>query len=377
MTKKLKLVLNPLLNKWLEGTATFASNEGNDIYKPSVIEGYYYSPALREVEVHENFNSIYEPISDAVKNFPHAGLLTDMGFLGRYPTTATNRNRARARWTFYHFLRIDIEKSSKRPTDEASLSDRNNPTLNNPSCTVCHALLDPVAGAFQNWGEFNFYRRNSHDSLDGFYKYPPDGSPSPYRNGDLWYRDMRAPGLFDSTITERDTTLRALAELIVAEPAFKTASAAFWWSPVFGKPLLDKPTVEADNGYAEKLAAYRAQQDAIEVFASTLDTQMNAKDMLVDMFMSPWFSAESVASYAFDGAHYESKFGSDQLLTPEQLARKTRAVTGVGWRTNVRPSGIVDSDYDQLSVLLGGIDSEAVTARAMELTPTMASILMT
>ncbi len=85
----------------------------------------------------------------------------------------------------------------------------------------------------------------------------------------------------------------------------------------------------------------------------------------------------SVASYTFDSAHFESKFGSEQLLTPEQLARKTRALTGVAWRTNKSPDGTVHSKYDELSVLLGGIDSEAVTARAIELTPTMTSILMT
>ena len=371
------MMMNPLLNKLLEGTAEFNSSEGSNIFKPSVIQGYYYSSALREVEFHENFNSVYEPISGAVENYPHSGILTDMGFLGRYPTTATNRNRARARWTFYHFLGIDIEKSSQRPTDEASLSDRNNPTLNNPSCTVCHALLDPVAGAFQNWGEFNFYRRNGYDSLDGHYKYPPDGSKSLYRQGDLWYRDMREPGLFDKKITERHSTLRSLAELIVSEPLFRTASAAFWWSPVFGKPLLDKPTVEADNGYAAKLAAYRAQQEAIEGFAEVLSSGLNAKDMLVEMFMSPWFSGETVTSYAFDSAHFEAKFGGEQLLTPQQLANKTRALTGVAWRTRVRPSGEINSSYRSLSVLLGGIDSDAVTSRAIELTPAMTAIFMT
>jgi hypothetical protein len=371
------MMMNPLLNKLLEGTAEFNSSEGSNIFKPSVIQGYYYSSALREVEFHENFNSVYEPISGAVENYPHSGILTDMGFLGRYPTTATNRNRARARWTFYNFLGIDIEKSSQRPTDEASLSDRNNPTLNNPSCTVCHALLDPVAGAFQNWGEFNFYRRNGYDSLDGHYKYPPDGSKSLYRQGDLWYRDMREPGLFDKKITERHSTLRSLAELIVSEPLFRTASAAFWWSPVFGKPLLDKPTVEADNGYAAKLAAYRAQQEAIEGFAEVLSSGLNAKDMLVEMFMSPWFSGETVTSYAFDSAHFEAKFGGEQLLTPQQLANKTRALTGVAWRTRVRPSGEINSSYRSLSVLLGGIDSDAVTSRAVELTPAMTAIFMT
>ena len=54
---------------------------------------------------------------------------------------------------------------------------------------------------------------------------------------------------------------------LLQSPYLRTASGAFWWSPVFGKPLLDKPTVEADNGYAAKLAAYRAQQEAIEDFA--------------------------------------------------------------------------------------------------------------
>ena len=373
------MMMNRTMNTWLEGTATFTSDDSDDVFKPSVVRGYYYRDALEEVEFHENSNSIYRAIGEPVKDFPHAGLLTDFGFLSRYPTTATNRNRARARWTFYHFLGIDIEKSSQRPTDEASLSDRNNPTMNNANCTVCHALLDPVAGAFQNWDEDNFYRGsgNGQDALDGFYKYPRDGSQSPYRRGDLWYRDMRDPGLFDVKITERDTTLRELGRLIAEEPLFLTASAAFWWSPVFGKPLLDKPAVESDNGYAAKLAAYRAQQDAISSFGQTISVNMNAKDMLVDMFMSPWFSGDTISSYTFDTAHFESKFGSDQLLTPEQMAKKTRAITGVAWRTSPTPDGQVFSDYQQLAVLLGGIDSEAVTSRAIELTPTMAAILMT
>lgn len=372
------MMMNPTLNTWLEGTATFSPEERDDIFKPSVVQGFYYGDALELVEFRENSNSTYRAIGEPLQDFPHAGLLTDFGFISRYPTTATNRNRARARWTFYHFLGIDIEKSSQRPTDEASLSDRNNPTMNNPNCTVCHALLDPVAGAFQNWNDENFYRGgNGKDALDGFYKYPPDGSPSLYRDGDLWYRDMREPGLFDRKITERHATLRSLAELIVEEPLFKTASAAFWWSPVFGKPLLDKPAVEADNGYAAKLAAYRAQQEAIDGFAEALSVGMNAKDMLVEMFMSPWFSGDSVQSFTFDSAHYEARFGSEQLLTPQQLARKTRSLTGVAWRTHVSPSGEERTDYEELSVLLGGIDSEAVTSRAVELTPVMSSILMT
>jgi len=371
------MMMNPFANEWLEGTAVFSSSDGNDVYKPSRIKGYYYNTEFRKTVDRVNSNSSYELIGAPVESYPHSGLLTDFGFLSRYPTTATNRNRARARWVFYHLLGIDIEKSSQRPTDEASLSDRNNPTMNNPNCTVCHALLDPVAGAFQNWDEFNHFRNGGSDALDRFYKRPEDGTRTPYQYGDLWYRDMRSPGLFDKKIEERDATLRDLAALIINDPAFLIATVKFWWPSVFGKPLLDKPAVESDQGYVSKYAAYQAQQDSIDKFAAVLAERMSAKDLLVEMLMSAWFSGESITSYAFNEAQYEAQFGSKQLLTPEQLGRKTRALTGVSWRSNMRPSGEIYSAYETFSVLLGGIDSEAVTSRATELTPTMTSILMT
>ena len=372
------MMMNPFLNYWMEGSATFAETDGREVFKPSRIEGYYYPDALEIVNYRpSNSNSTYKVVGQPLADYPHSGILTDFGFLSRYPTTATNRNRARARWVFYHFLGIDIEKSSQRPTDEAALTDRNNPTMNNPNCTVCHALLDPVAGAFQNWGDFNFYRNNGGDVLDRFYKYPEDGTNSPYQQGDLWYRDMRAPGLFDKQISERDYTLRELAELIVEEPGFLSASAQFWWPSVFGKPLLDKPAVESDQGYQAKYAAYQAQQDSIDEFVAALDTRLSAKDMLVEMLMSPWFSGEKISSYTFNAAQYEAEFGSKQLLDPEQLAKKTQAITGVAWRGRLRPSGTLESGYQNFSVLLGGIDSSAVTTRATELTPTMTTILMT
>ena len=86
-------------------------------------------------------------------DYPHAGILNTTTFLKRYPTTATNRNRARARWTYYHFLGVDIENSASRTMDPVALADTNNPTMHNPACTVCHTVMDPVAGAFQDYGD--------------------------------------------------------------------------------------------------------------------------------------------------------------------------------------------------------------------------------
>ena len=67
---------------------------------------------------------------------------------------------------------MDVEKSASRTTDPEALADTDNPTLGNAACTVCHAALDPVAGAFQNYSDIGNYRANfgGADSLDRQYK---------------------------------------------------------------------------------------------------------------------------------------------------------------------------------------------------------------
>ena len=149
-------------------------NDPDDVheFKPSRISSYYrkgdgfiyeYDPVLG--------HHVLDP-GPLITDYPHAGILNTTSFLLRYPTTATNRNRARARWTYYHFLALDVEKSASRTTDPVALEDTNNPTMHNPACTVCHSVLDPVAGAFQNYSDDGSYRinRGGLDSLDGFYK---------------------------------------------------------------------------------------------------------------------------------------------------------------------------------------------------------------
>lgn len=105
-------------------------------------------------------------------DWPHAGVLSTPAWMGRYPSTDTNRNRARARWTYFHFLGVDIEKSAPRSTDQAALADKNNPTMNNPACTVCHERMDPVAGAYQSFGDQGHYldQWGGKDSLADSYK---------------------------------------------------------------------------------------------------------------------------------------------------------------------------------------------------------------
>ena len=74
-----------------------------------------------------------DPVIDAYRvidpgplrtDYPQAGILNTKVFLQRYPTTATNRNRARSRWTYYHFLGLDVEKSASRTTDNEAFFEK-------------------------------------------------------------------------------------------------------------------------------------------------------------------------------------------------------------------------------------------------------------
>ena len=112
----------------------------------------------------------YRPNS-TMDDYPHAGILNTLSFLRRYPTTPTNRNRARSRWAYQHFLGVDLENVVSR-IDADALLDTRNPTMHNPACTVCHIPLDPVAGAFQNYTRTGFYRPNGPDALPSVYKEP-------------------------------------------------------------------------------------------------------------------------------------------------------------------------------------------------------------
>ena len=166
------IMANPWAARAYGASTRFDDPDDVHEFRPSRIVNYYRKGG--------GYESEYDPVLMAERiihpglptDYPHAGILNTTSFLLRYPTTATNRNRARSRWTYYHFLGLDIEKSASRTTDPVALADTNNPTMNNPACTVCHSILDPVAGAFQNYGDEGFYRDKwgGLDSLDDLYK---------------------------------------------------------------------------------------------------------------------------------------------------------------------------------------------------------------
>lgn len=322
--------------------------------------------------------------------YPHAGVLNSMAFLSRYPTTETNRNRARARWTYLHFLGVDIEKSAARTTDAEALSDTDNPTLNNPACTVCHQLHDPVAGTFQNYGNEGWFRSSwgGQDALPDTYKYPDWFSeefvPSPYQEGDTWFRDMRTPGFDGKEAPDPDSSLQWLAQEITNDDRFATATVHFWWQAVMGSEPLEAPESQSDVYFTELLRAYEAQQVEIQTMALLFregfdgGQPYNLKDLLAAMTLSPWFRAAENADNTQSRQIETLNAGIRRLLTPEELENKTRQVLGYAW--DEWPADWDHIDYkssalmDTYRLYYGGLDSIGIKERARALTTLMANV---
>ena len=166
------IMANPMADEAYGGTSEFDDPSDVHEFKPTRIDNYFRDCDGKETENTPGIGTRVLDPGSCPTDYPHAGILNTTVFLKRYPTTATNRNRARSRWTYYHFLGVDIEKSAPRTIDPVALADTNNPTMGNAACTVCHSVLDPVAGAFQNYDDIGYYRSayGGLDSLDEQYK---------------------------------------------------------------------------------------------------------------------------------------------------------------------------------------------------------------
>ena len=233
-----------MANPWA-AEAYGASTKFNDPtdpheFQPSDIHSYYRRCDGQKVVHNAELGHRFIEKGPCSTDYRHAGILSTKVFLQRYPTTATNRNRARSRWTYYHFLSTDIEKSASRTTDPVALADTNNPTLHNPACTVCHSVLDPVAGAFQNYGDEGLYR----DQWGGMHSL------------DRLYRDEYAAGKATHEITAMSRSshqtiavsgmLPAGRELLRLQPRFGPADTDdIWWNMA-----IDHVTVRDSGGKA-------------------------------------------------------------------------------------------------------------------------------
>jgi hypothetical protein len=274
---------------------------------------------------------------------PHAGLLTTPAFLNRFPTTPTNRNRHRARKVYEFFLATDILKAADRPIDPLAAARLNNPTRDDSQCNACHRQLDPIAGAFMKWNEVDQDR------------FEPEGP---------WHQEMFAPGFGDEVMETSDfeTALPWLAERIVADPRFVLATIHTVFRAITGQEPLAYPRDTQADDYDARLSAW-VNQDALfeRVGQRFVEDEMRFKTLVRELVLSPEFRADNAEHEiaALDLPRFAA-MGSGRLSTPERLAAKVEAVTGLPWSASATSQPYLLQEY---KTLYGGIDSDAVVQR--------------
>lgn len=275
--------------------------------------------------------------------YPHAGLLSSFQYLKRYPTTETNRNRLRVRMYFEHFLGIDIMQLAPRVNDAAAITaEYEIPTMQAADCVVCHKVIDPIAGLYQD-----FY------ALDG------KGIYGPRKDG--WYEDMFPAGFENDDLPteEQWRSLQWLGEHTARDPRFATAMVEHVWRVLSGrKPLLPPEDID-DPMFAARRRAYREQRDGIEQIASRfIAADYNLKVVFKELVQSKFYRADGLAAAVTDPQRMAEldDLGVVRLLSPEQLERKIVAVFGQSW-------GGLKKDYTKIDILYGGIDSKQITER--------------
>jgi hypothetical protein len=307
-------------------------------------------------------------INEVAGNGEYAGILTSSAFLLRYPSSPTNFNRKRARFTYKYFLNFDIMKAA--PRIDASAVDLNDfPTRKNPQCTGCHEKIDPVAGMYMNEDECGY---------EAAVFYQPPGSPKNNACPDQGWvpsDQMFSPGVApgDSnvlTLADRPKALEKLASYVVAQPGFVDAIVSHLYVGLMGRSLLKAPSDPTMPDFPALDAAYNAEQATLVSLAKTFtDGGLQLKPLIIAIVKSEAFRAIK----ADDPTRVELLgLGGGGLTTPEILNRKIRAVTGITWRHHLaevpqnsgyQPVGPHDGSGEaylllrtEMKTLYGGID---------------------
>ena len=341
------IMANPWSAEAYGASTEFADPTNANEFRPSSIMSYYRQCDGLE---HEQVSGVGLRVVDpgpCGTVWPHAGILNTKVFLQRYPTTPTNRNRARSRWTYYHFLGVDVEKSAPRTTDPVALADTNNPTMHNPACTVCHSVLDPVAGIFQNYGDEGYYRDQwgGLDALDEFYK---------NYHGARETFEITAKSLREAQTISVATRLKAGREVIRVSPSFdppEDEGREIWWNMGIDRiVLLDVNGLAVFAKDAETLGLECGREEAVQ------DPETG------EGYYEAWFCEQEIPIEVPASGEYELKVTLWEHVHHDDVQDERRLVTvstgghqpGETWYRDMRDPGfdgeLMSNDYTDNSL---------------------------
>ncbi len=267
-----------------------------------------------------------------IAGLPHAGALTTRLFLDESDTNNVNRNRHRSYLVFDHFLNFNLFSiPGQRPmATSSSLTE----VIDNPTCSGCHNIMDPVSSSFQNFND------------KGVYKIP-----------NTWYSDkgeMKPAGfaatdeVFDPEASE--DPIQLLAQRVANDPSFAEATVKRIAEGLTGQKMLR----DVEAIIEEDVALFEVQQSLLSVWKTAfINSGYNLKSLIKTIIKSPYYAPESVTGVTEIVA---DKIGAVRILSPEMLTRKYLLVMGEG-----EFSGITSN-----KILYGGIDYDLVTERLLE-----------
>ncbi|MEM6990117.1 MAG: DUF1588 domain-containing protein [Myxococcota bacterium] len=285
-----------------------------------------------------------------VGELPHAGILTTPAFLNRYPTTDTNRNRQRAQVTLDWFLATDVMSLGARPIATDSVAEHN-PTMTNPECTGCHEIMDPVAGAFQNWDQRGRYRPQT------------------------WHESMRAPGLGSKTMPSDQyaSSLQWLGAQIAADDRFGRAITELVYAGLTGRAALDEPTDPSAPDFSAQIKAYAVQdkvfKGAVERFA---ESGYDLRELIVALVQTPYYRAYNADALDADRKLELADLGAIRLASPDLLHHRIALATGFTWTDTDGKTRLTRNR--PLHLMYGGINSDSVTKPLEQVNGVMANI---
>ena len=309
---------------------------------------------------------------------PHAGIFSTHTFMNRYTTTTTNLNRHRAASVMKKFLDIDIEKLLAF-TVEAGGEQTLNATKDDPVCRVCHAAMDPVAGAFHKWTGIGRVRRGRvwHVCTQYLEKNCIDDSDcvqdgicvdevcvAPGYEAYLCVRPIGYKGEQVEAPADR-APLRWMTAKMAQDPRFASATVKTMLTLLTGREVLTAPADPADPSYAAQMRAYIAQEaEVARVTTLFVGNDYDLKTAIAALVIGQWFrAANGNVSGAAEAALLAGQVGGGRLLTPEELALRIRDVTGFPWITlGGRQDSLLSTTKGYLTIY-GGIDSKAITQR--------------
>jgi hypothetical protein len=267
---------------------------------------------------------------------PAAGVIGTHAFLARYQSTNTNVNRARARYVFDYFLGLDVESLAARDGLNLDNVIGDVPTFEDPQCTVCHVVMDPIAGLFtnrDNAGEYDPNNPFQHTrTTNGVPRMVPAG-----------YSLLQADQL---PAAEEDTALQWLGGRLAQDDRFAERTVRTVFKGLTGIETTAASTTAFVNDTKNRFVA----------------ANFNFKLLVKDIVGSDYFMARNLA-LGEDPDDY-ADIGAGRLLTPEELDRKITDITGVNyeWRGPNSNSGLLGRHR----LLYGGIDSDDVILRTTE-----------